>query len=114
MLTQPGQDITWGELHVGTRSMFPAAGFEKVRAADATPRRDAHRLQPFEGLVAATIRDLIAAAVDKFGRLDVLVNNSGGPPLAYARTCDARSSGPPPCSARCSSSRAWRGRRCRI
>jgi 3-oxoacyl-[acyl-carrier protein] reductase len=31
-----------------------------------------------------TIRDLIAAAVDKFGRLDVLVNNSGGPPLAYA------------------------------
>jgi 3-oxoacyl-[acyl-carrier protein] reductase len=32
-----------------------------------------------------TIRDLVAAVVNKFGRLDVLVNNSGGPPLAYAQ-----------------------------
>ncbi|MGZ5174257.1 MAG: SDR family oxidoreductase [Burkholderiales bacterium] len=31
-----------------------------------------------------TIRDLIAATVDRFGRLDILVNNSGGPPLADA------------------------------
>ena len=31
-----------------------------------------------------TVRDLIAAAVNRFGRLDVLVNNSGGPPLARA------------------------------
>src|SRR5712691_3595545 len=31
-----------------------------------------------------TIRDLIAAAVGRFGRLDVMVNNSGGPPLARA------------------------------
>jgi 3-oxoacyl-[acyl-carrier protein] reductase len=31
-----------------------------------------------------TIRDLIAATVDRFGRLDVMVNNSGGPPLARA------------------------------
>jgi 3-oxoacyl-[acyl-carrier protein] reductase len=33
-----------------------------------------------------TIRNLIAAAVDRFGRLDILVNNSGGPPLARAAT----------------------------
>jgi 3-oxoacyl-[acyl-carrier protein] reductase len=31
-----------------------------------------------------TIRGLIAATVQRFGRLDVLVNNSGGPPLARA------------------------------
>jgi 3-oxoacyl-[acyl-carrier protein] reductase len=31
-----------------------------------------------------TIRDLVAATVARFGRLDVLVNNSGGPPLARA------------------------------
>jgi len=30
----------------------------------------------------ATIQALVAAAVKQFGRLDVLVNNSGGPPLA--------------------------------
>jgi len=34
-----------------------------------------------------TIRKLIAATVDRYGRLDILVNNSGGPPLADA--CDA-------------------------
>jgi 3-oxoacyl-[acyl-carrier protein] reductase len=33
-----------------------------------------------------TIRDLIAATVGRFGRLDIMVNNSGGPPLARAHT----------------------------
>jgi 3-oxoacyl-[acyl-carrier protein] reductase len=33
-----------------------------------------------------TVRDLVAAAVKRYGRLDVLVNNSGGPPLAYAQS----------------------------
>ena len=37
MLTRPGEDITWGELHMGTRSMFAAAGFAEV--AHPTPRR---------------------------------------------------------------------------
>jgi 3-oxoacyl-[acyl-carrier protein] reductase len=31
-----------------------------------------------------TIRDLISATIARYGRLDVLVNNSGGPPLARA------------------------------
>jgi GNAT superfamily N-acetyltransferase len=30
MLTEPGQQITWGELNVGTRSMFEAAGLAEV------------------------------------------------------------------------------------
>jgi GNAT superfamily N-acetyltransferase len=30
MLTQPGEDITWGELYMGTRTIFAAAGFDEV------------------------------------------------------------------------------------
>ena len=33
-----------------------------------------------------TIRNLVAATVERYGRLDVLVSNSGGPPLAFAQT----------------------------
>jgi 3-oxoacyl-[acyl-carrier protein] reductase len=31
-----------------------------------------------------TIKELVARTVDQFGRLDIMVNNSGGPPLARA------------------------------
>jgi len=34
----------------------------------------------------SAVRDLITAAVDRFGRLDIVVSNSGGPPLARAAT----------------------------
>jgi GNAT superfamily N-acetyltransferase len=30
MVTEPGQDVTWGELNVGSRSIFVDAGFEEV------------------------------------------------------------------------------------
>ena len=30
MITQPGVEITWGELHVGSRNIFIAAGFREV------------------------------------------------------------------------------------
>ena len=30
MLTQPGQEIAWGELHVGSRGIFAAAGFREI------------------------------------------------------------------------------------
>ena len=30
------------------------------------------------------VRELIAATVSRFGRLDIMINNSGGPPLARA------------------------------
>ena len=35
-----------------------------------------------------TIINLIAATVERFGQLDIMVNNSGGPPLARAATAD--------------------------
>jgi hypothetical protein len=30
MITQPGKEITWGELHVGARQVFTDAGFAEV------------------------------------------------------------------------------------
>jgi len=37
MLTEPGKEITWGELHVGAAQVFENAGFKEV--AHPTPRR---------------------------------------------------------------------------
>jgi GNAT superfamily N-acetyltransferase len=37
MITQPGKEITWGELHVGARQVFAEAGFAEV--SHPTPRR---------------------------------------------------------------------------
>jgi GNAT superfamily N-acetyltransferase len=37
MITQPGKEIIWGELHVGARQAFAEAGFTEV--AHPTPRR---------------------------------------------------------------------------
>ena len=42
MITEPGKDITWGELYVGSRSVFEAAGFEQV--SQPTPRRVVMRI----------------------------------------------------------------------
>jgi GNAT superfamily N-acetyltransferase len=42
MLTQPGEEITWGEVLVGTRSMFEGARFTEV--GHPTPRRAVMRI----------------------------------------------------------------------
>jgi len=42
MITEPGQEITWGEVHVGSRSIFEDAGFTEV--AHPTPRRVVMRI----------------------------------------------------------------------
>ena len=42
LLTKPGEDITWGELNVGTRSMFEAAGLAQV--SHPTKRRVVMRI----------------------------------------------------------------------
>jgi GNAT superfamily N-acetyltransferase len=42
MITELGKEITWGELHVGSRSIFAAAGF--VEVSHPTPRRVVMRI----------------------------------------------------------------------
>ncbi len=42
MATTPGEDIAWGELHVGSRSVFADAGF--VEVGRPTPRRFVMRI----------------------------------------------------------------------
>ncbi|CAN5300552.1 hypothetical protein BH20ACT13_BH20ACT13_12980 [soil metagenome] len=42
MITDPGEEISWGELHVGSRSIFAAAGFAEV--SHPTPRRVVMRI----------------------------------------------------------------------
>ena len=44
MITEPGQEITWGELHVGSRSIFAARRVRRGQQAHAQARRDADRL----------------------------------------------------------------------
>jgi GNAT superfamily N-acetyltransferase len=43
MITEPGRDVTWGELHVGSRDIFADAGFSEVW--HATLRRVVMRIE---------------------------------------------------------------------
>ena len=47
MITQPGKEITWGEVHVGARQAFEEAGFEQV--SHPTPRRVVMRIDFEQG-----------------------------------------------------------------
>ncbi len=42
IITEPGREMTWGELYVGSRSIFAAAGFAEV--SRPTPRRAVMRI----------------------------------------------------------------------
>jgi GNAT superfamily N-acetyltransferase len=42
MITQPGKEVTWGELHVGARQVFESARFAEV--SHPTPRRVVMRI----------------------------------------------------------------------
>jgi GNAT superfamily N-acetyltransferase len=42
MITTPGKEITWGELHVGSRQVFAEAGFTEV--SQPSPRRVVMRI----------------------------------------------------------------------
>jgi GNAT superfamily N-acetyltransferase len=52
MITEPGQEITWGELHVGSRSIFADAGFEEV--SHPTLRRVVMRID-FQPRLGSTV-----------------------------------------------------------
>jgi GNAT superfamily N-acetyltransferase len=43
MITEPGKEITWGELHVGSRNVFADAGFTEV--SHPSPRRVVMRVE---------------------------------------------------------------------
>ncbi len=47
MIPQPGKDVPWGELHVGSRSIFAAAGFAEVNRL--TLRRAVMRIDSNRG-----------------------------------------------------------------
>ena len=58
------------------------------RAAEEIASAGSGNVMTFAGDLDSyqTIQDLVAATVARFGRLDIMVNNSGGPPLARAAT----------------------------
>ena len=58
------------------------------RAADEIRSRAGADIVTFAGDLDQhdTIKGLVSSTVERYGRLDVLVNNSGGPPLARAAT----------------------------
>jgi len=58
------------------------------RAGDEIQRSTGSQVLTFAGDLdrLQTIKDLVAATVSRFGCLDILINNSGGPPLARAAT----------------------------
>jgi GNAT superfamily N-acetyltransferase len=57
MDTQPGVDITWGELHVGSHSIFAAAGFREV--THPTKRRSVMRID-FDDAAPSGIHQSVA------------------------------------------------------
>ena len=76
VLAQEGAKVaicsrTQADLEQAAREMRDTTGAEVLAFAGDLDQHD-------------TIRDLIAATVNRFGRLDIMVNNSGGPPLARA------------------------------
>ena len=56
------------------------------------------------------IQDLVATTVNHFGQLDIMVNNSGGPPLARSSQTPRRNNGRRRCNVPSSSSPECRGR----
>jgi GNAT superfamily N-acetyltransferase len=68
MLTQPGREITWGELHVGARQVFAEAGLAEVSRPSV--RRAVMRIDFDAADGAAAADDSAAAGRAADGRAD--------------------------------------------
>ena len=64
---------TAGDLEQAAAEIRDSTGAEVLALAGDLERND-------------TIADLVSRTVDTYGQLDILVNNSGGPPLGRAET----------------------------
>jgi NAD(P)-dependent dehydrogenase (short-subunit alcohol dehydrogenase family) len=80
----------------GIAERFLAAGANVLVCARSAPERPVEAGGREAVFVAANVRKLeeiervIAAAIDRWGRLDVLVNNAGGSPAAEAATASPK------------------------
>ncbi len=89
-----GRAVTEAFLTAGAEVVF--CGRSEVPDDELPTGTDAGGTLRRAGFVAADVRDpdeaasLVAAAVDRHGRLDVLVNNAGGSPYADAATASPR------------------------
>jgi 3-oxoacyl-[acyl-carrier protein] reductase len=71
----------------GAGVVLCARGEDQLRAAEASMPGDALAI-PADVTDPATPQRLVDAAVERFGRLDILVANAGGPPPARALEAD--------------------------
>ena len=89
-----GRGITEAFLAAGADVMV--CGRTEVAVGSLPSRQDAAGTVRRAGFVVADLRDpdqatsLVRATVERFGRLDVLVNNAGGSPKAEAATASPR------------------------
>lgn len=72
-----GTGIVKAALAAGDRVVATARNVEKLRSAIGQPASDRLALLPLDVTSEEQAKRAVAAAVEKFGRIDVLVNNAG-------------------------------------
>jgi len=72
-----GAGVVKAALAAGHRVVATARNLDKLRAALPTDADDRLVLVPLDVTSAAQAKEAVAAAVERFGRIDVVVNNAG-------------------------------------